>query len=50
VIAGVPTVLEVHFKCLFMSLSRIALKGSILTNLFNPMRYKVDHQKVEVII
>jgi hypothetical protein len=39
VIGGVPTVLEVRFMCLFMSLGRILLQGSVLTNLFGPMRH-----------
>jgi len=34
--------------CLFMSLGRIQLQGSILTNLFGPMRHQVDLRKVEV--
>ena len=50
VIGGVPTVLEVCFMCLFMSLGRILLQGSILTNLFDPMRHQVDLQSVEVSI
>jgi len=48
VIGGVPTVLEVRFMCLFTSLGRILLQGSIPTNLFDPMRHQVDHRKVEV--
>jgi len=48
VIGGVPTVLEVRFMCLFMSLGRILLQGSVSTNLFGPMRYQVDLQKVKV--
>jgi len=47
-IGGVPTVLEVSFMCLFMSLGRILLLGSVLTNLFDRMRHQVDLQKVEV--
>jgi len=50
VIAGVPTVLEVRFMCLFMSLGRILLQGSVSTNLFDPMRHQVDLWKVEVVI
>jgi len=50
VIGGVPTVLEVRFMCLIMSLSRILLQASISTNLFGPMRHQVDLQKVEVSI
>jgi hypothetical protein len=45
---GVPTVFEVGFICLFMSLGRILLPGSVSTNLFGPMRHQVDIQKVEV--
>jgi len=45
---GVPTVLEVCFVCLFLSLGRILLEGSVSTNLFNPMRHQVDLRKVEV--
>ena len=48
VIGGVPTVLEVGFMCMFMSLGRILLQGSISTNLFDSMRHQVDLQKVEV--
>jgi hypothetical protein len=48
VIGGVPTVLEVHFMCLFMAFNRTLLQGSISTNLFNPMRHLVDLQEVEV--
>jgi len=48
VIGCVPTVLEVCFMCLFMSLGRILLQGSVSTNLFNPMRHQVDLRKVEV--
>jgi hypothetical protein len=48
VIGGVPTVFEVGFMCLFMSLGRILLEGSVSTNLFGPMKYQEDHRKVEV--
>jgi len=48
VIGGIPTVLEIPSMCLFMTLGRIRLKGSVLTNLFNPVRHHVDLQKVEV--
>jgi hypothetical protein len=48
VIGGVPTVLEVRFMCLFMSLSRIMLQGSVSMNLFGPVRRPVDLRKVEV--
>jgi hypothetical protein len=47
VIGGVPTVLEDRFMCLFMSLSRILLQGSVSTNLFSPIRQQVDLRKVE---
>jgi hypothetical protein len=48
VIRGVGTVLQVGFMCLFMSLGRILLQGSISTKPFDPMRYQADHRKVEV--
>jgi len=48
VIGGVPTVLEVRFMCMFMSLGRILLDGSVSTNLLDPMRHQVDLRKVEV--
>jgi hypothetical protein len=48
VIRGVPTILEVRFMYLIMSLGRIMLQGSISTNLFGPMRHIVDLQKVDV--
>jgi len=48
VIGGIPTVLEVRFMCLFMSLGGILLEGSVSTNLFDPMRHQVDLRKVEV--
>jgi hypothetical protein len=48
VIGGVPTVLEVSFMCVFMSLGRILLQGSVTTNLFDAMRHQVDLRKVEV--
>ena len=48
VIGGVPTVLEVRFMCIFMCLGRILLQGSVLTNLFNPMRQQGDIQTGEV--
>jgi hypothetical protein len=48
VIGGVPTVLEVRLMCLFMSLGRILLQGSVSTNLFGPMRHPLDLRKVEV--
>ena len=37
VIGGIPTVLEIHFMCVFMSLGRILLQGCVSTNLFNPV-------------
>jgi len=48
VIGGIPTVLEVRFMSLFMSVGRILLQGSISTNLFGPMRHQLDLRKVEV--
>jgi hypothetical protein len=50
VIRGVPTVLEVRFMCMLMSLDRLLLQGSVLMNLFNLMRHHVDLRKVEVCI
>ena len=50
VIGGVPTVLEVRFMCLFMSLGRILLQGSVSTNLFDLMTHQVDLRKVQVSI
>jgi hypothetical protein len=38
VIGDVPTVLEVPFMGLFMSHSRLLLRGSVSTNLFDPMK------------
>jgi hypothetical protein len=48
VIRGVPTVLEVRFMCLFMSLDRILLQGFVSTNLFDPIRNQVDLQNLQV--
>jgi len=48
VIGVIPTILEVRFMCLFMSLNRILLKHSVLTNLFDSIRHPVDFQKVDV--
>jgi hypothetical protein len=48
VIGGIPTVLEVRVMCVFMSLGRILLQGSVSTNLFGPMRHQVDLWKVKV--
>jgi hypothetical protein len=50
VIGGVPTVLEVRFMGLFMSLGRILSRGSVSTNLFDPMWHQVVLRKVEVVI
>jgi len=47
-IGGIPTVLEVRFMCLFMSLSRILLQGSVSTNLVHPMRHQLELREVEV--
>jgi len=48
VIGGVPTVLDIHFMCVFMSLGTILLQGSLSTNLFDLVRHQVDLRKVEV--
>jgi hypothetical protein len=48
VIGGVPTILEVRFMCLFMSLSSILLLSSVSTHMFGPMRHQVDLRKGEV--
>jgi ABC-type thiamin/hydroxymethylpyrimidine transport system permease subunit len=48
VIGGVPTVLEVCFMCLFMSLGRILMQGSISMDMFEPMRHQEDVRKVKV--
>jgi len=48
VIGGVPNVLEIRFMCLFVSLGRILLQGSVSTNLVDPVRHQVDLRKVEV--
>ena len=48
VIGGIPTVLEIRCMCLFMSLDRILLQGSVSTHLFEPVRHQVDLRKVEV--
>ena len=48
VIRGDPTVLDVHCMCLFMSLGRILLQGSISTIPFDPMTLPVVPQKEEV--
>jgi hypothetical protein len=48
VIGGVPTVLEIHFMCLFISLGRILLQGSVSTNPVDPERFPVDLLEAEV--
>ena len=48
VMGCVPTILEVHFMCLFVSLGRILFQGSVSRNLFSPMRHHVDLREVEV--
>jgi len=48
VIGGIPTIIEVRFMCLCMSLGRILLKGSLSRNLFNPMWHEVDFRKIRV--
>jgi hypothetical protein len=48
VTGGFPTILEVHCICIFMSLGRILLEGSILKNLVDPMRIQVDLRTVQV--
>ena len=50
VIGGVPTIIEVRFMCLFMSLGRILLQGSVSTNLLDSMSHQVDLRTVEVSI
>jgi hypothetical protein len=48
-IGGGPTFFEVwHVMCMFMSPGKILLEGSVLMNLFDPMRHQVDLRKVEV--
>jgi len=48
VIGGVPTILQIRFMCLIMSLGRILLGGSLSTNLFDPVRDQVNLRKVEL--
>jgi len=48
VLGGVPTILEVRFMCVLMSLGRVLLQGSLSMNLFGPMRHQVDLLEVEV--
>jgi hypothetical protein len=50
VIGGVPTISQVHFMCLFMSLSPIVWQRSRSTNLFDPIRHQVDLRTVDVSI
>jgi hypothetical protein len=47
---GIPTILEVWLRFLFMSLRRIQLTGSLSPNLFDPMRHQLDLRKVKVSI
>jgi len=47
-IGGIPTIHEIGSMCVFLSLGRIQLQGSVLTNLLDPMRHQVDLRKVEV--
>jgi hypothetical protein len=49
-IGGVPTVLEICYMCLFMSVGRILLQAAVSTNLFDPMRHRVDLRKVGVTV
>jgi hypothetical protein len=50
VIGGVPTFLEIHFMRLFMSRSRIQLRGSVLANLFDQVQHQGDLSTVDVSI
>ena len=45
---SVPTILEVRFMCLVMSLGRTRLHGSVTTYLSDPMRHQVALWTVEV--
>jgi len=47
VFGGVQTILEIRFMCLFLSLGRILLQCSIMTNLVDPLRHPVDFWKVD---
>ena len=47
-IGGIPTIHEIWSMCLFLSLGRIQLQGSVSTNLVDRMRHQVDLRKVEV--
>ena len=49
-IGGVPTVVEVRLMCMFMTLSRIPLQGSVSMNLFDPVRHQVNPWRVDVSI
>jgi hypothetical protein len=48
VIGGVPTVLEVSFMCLFISLGRILWQDSVFKYLCDPMKHQRDLWKAEV--
>jgi hypothetical protein len=48
VIGGIPTIHEIRFMCMFITLASILLEGSISINLFDPVRHQVDLPKVEV--
>jgi hypothetical protein len=48
VIEGIPALHEVRFMCMFISLGRILLQGSVSVNLFDPMPHYMDLWKVEV--
>jgi hypothetical protein len=48
VIGGCPTILEVRFICLIMSLGKILLQSSVSTNLFGTIRHEVDLRQVHV--
>ena len=50
VIGGVPTVFEIRFMYMFVSLGKTLLKGSVSTNVFKPVEHQVDLWKVEVSI
>lgn len=50
VIRGIPTIIEVHFMCLVISLGRILVQCSVPMNQFHPMRHPVDSRTVEVSI
>jgi hypothetical protein len=48
VIGGIPTILEVYYRCLFRKLGRTLLEGSVRRILVNPMRHRVDNPKVNI--